>query len=268
MNRFNDSGRIGDSASPGKRCPTIVSRRVAHALYRGGRPEAKEPRWSSRSGRWRRTSSRCGASRARSRSSLVGSVAQGRERADSDVDVYLVVDDERFAAETAAGRFAWVDRWGVDYPGSYIDIKLASPAYLETAAEQADDPTRASFLGARIAFSRMPGLEDAIARITTLPDDVWDERVRSHVAQARLYGGYFLRQAVERGDEFLRRHAGLHLTLAAARAALAADHVMLPGPKYISQARADRAHARRVRDGVGPMPSTNPDLGVRSSAAA
>ncbi|HEY9310491.1 MAG TPA: nucleotidyltransferase domain-containing protein [Microbacterium sp.] len=166
---------------------------------------------------------------------LVGSVAQGREREDSDVDVYLVVDDDRFAAETARGRFAWVERQDLDYPGSYIDIKLASPSYLATAVEKADDPTRASFLGARIAWSAVPGLDQTVARIATLPDRVWDERVRSHVAQARLYGGYFLRQAVERGDGFLRRHAGLHLALAAARAALAANHVMLPGPKYISK---------------------------------
>lgn len=166
---------------------------------------------------------------------LVGSVAQGREREDSDVDVYLVVDEERFAAETAAGRFAWIDRHGVDYPGSYIDIKLASPSYLERAVERADDPTRASFLGARVAWSELPGLEGLIERITSLPDDVWDERVRSHLSQARLYGGYFLRQAVERDDPFLRRHAGVHLALAAARAALAAAHVMLPGPKYVSK---------------------------------
>lgn len=166
---------------------------------------------------------------------LVGSVAQGREREGSDVDVYLVVDDERFAAETAAGRFAWIERQGIDYPGSYIDIKLASPSYLERAAERADDPTRASFLGARVAWSELAGLEGLIARIASLPDDVWDERVRSHLSQARLYGGYFLRQAVERDDPFLRRHAGVHLALAAARAALAAAHVMLPGPKYISK---------------------------------
>ncbi len=166
---------------------------------------------------------------------LVGSVAQGRERADSDVDVYLVVDEERFAAETGAGRFAWVERRDADYPGSYIDIKLASLAYLEAAAERGDDPTRASFLGARVAWSRVPGLDDIIARITVMPDDVWHERVRSHVAQARLYGGYFLRQAVARGDAFLRRHAALHLALAAARAALASAHVLLPGPKYLSK---------------------------------
>ncbi|WP_109209043.1 MULTISPECIES: nucleotidyltransferase domain-containing protein [Microbacterium] len=166
---------------------------------------------------------------------LVGSVAQGRERPDSDVDVYLVVDDERFAAETAQGRFAWIERRDEDYPGSYIDIKLASPSYLAAAVEKADDPTRASFLGARVAWSALAGLDETVARIAELPDDVWDERVRSHVAQARLYGGYFLRQAVERGDEFLRRHAGLHLALAAARAALAANRVVLPGPKYISK---------------------------------
>ncbi|GAA5206296.1 nucleotidyltransferase domain-containing protein [Microbacterium kyungheense] len=166
---------------------------------------------------------------------LVGSVAQGHERADSDVDVYFVVDDDRFAAETARGRFAWVERQDADYPGSYLDVKLASPTYLAAAVERADDPTRASFLGARVAWSALPGLDDTVARIATLPDGVWDERIRSHVAQARLYGGYFLRQAVERGDEFLRRHAGLHLALAAARAALAANRVMLPGPKYVSK---------------------------------
>jgi len=166
---------------------------------------------------------------------LVGSVAQGRERPDSDVDVYLVVDDERFEAETAHGRFAWIDRRDTDYPGSYIDIKLASPSYLRAAVERADDPTRASFLDARVAWSELEGLDELVARIATLPDGVWDERIRSHVAQARLYGGYFLRQATERGDEFLRRHAGLHLALAAARAALAANRVMLPGPKYVSK---------------------------------
>ncbi|WP_457100945.1 nucleotidyltransferase domain-containing protein [Microbacterium sp. P5_E9] len=166
---------------------------------------------------------------------VVGSVAQGRERVDSDVDVYLVVDEERFAEASAADRFAWVDRWDLDYPGSYIDIKLASLSYLEAAAQGADDPTRASFLGARIAFSRVDGLDQVIERITTLPDEAWADRVRSHVAQARLYGGYFLQQAVEREDEFLRRHAGLHLALAAARAALAADHTLMQGPKYISK---------------------------------
>jgi len=166
---------------------------------------------------------------------VVGSVARGSEREDSDVDVYLVVTDEGFARETDAGRFAWTARHGLDYPGSYIDIKLASPAYLRTALESGDDPTRASFAGARVAYSAVAGLDDLVKRIAALPDAAWNERVRSHVAQARLYGGYFLVQGAERGDEFLVRHASVHLTLAAARAALAAAHVLMPGPKYVSK---------------------------------
>ena len=173
---------------------------------------------------------------------VVGSVARGEERADSDVDVYLVVDEERFAAASADNRLAWVERRDLDYPGSYIDIKLASPAYLMTAAERGDDPTRASFAGARVVFADREALrasaldlDDVLARILRLPDAEWDERVRSHVAQVRLHGGYFLRQAADRGDEFLLRHAALHLALAAARAALADAHTLLQGPKYVSK---------------------------------
>jgi predicted nucleotidyltransferase len=173
---------------------------------------------------------------------VVGSVARGDERADSDVDVYLVVDDASFAAASAENRLAWIERRDADYPGSYIDIKLASPGYLAAAAEHGDDPTRASFAGARIAYARRdysrvdaPNLDDLIGRITSLPDGEWEERVRSHLAQVRLHGGYFLRQAAERGDEFLLRHAALHLALAAARAAFAADRTLLQGPKYVSR---------------------------------
>ncbi|WP_312172561.1 nucleotidyltransferase domain-containing protein [Microbacterium sp.] len=164
---------------------------------------------------------------------LVGSVAHGTEREGSDVDVYLVVTDEAFARAAADDRWAWIDRVGVDYPGSYIDVKLADLDYLRTAAARGDDPTRASFVDARVAFSRTEELAGLVAAISALGDEVWAERVRSHIAQAHLYGGYFLRQAEERGDPFLLQHATTHLTLAAARAALAASRRLMPGPKYI-----------------------------------
>lgn len=165
---------------------------------------------------------------------VVGSVARGSEREDSDVDVYVVVDEETFARNAAADTWAWVDRRGEDYPGSYIDVKMTDLAYLRRAAQAGDDPTRASFRGARVVFSEIAGLEEVIAAITELPEEAWAERVASHVAQVRLHGGYFLRQAEERGDDFLLAHAATHLALAAARAALAHAHVLLPGPKYVS----------------------------------
>ena len=170
---------------------------------------------------------------------VVGSVAQGRERPDSDVDVYLVVEEERFAAETAAGRFAWVDRWGLDYPGSYVDIKLASPDYLTRAIERADDPTRASFVGARVMLDKTEAIADQVAAIVTLPDQVWQKRVTAYRAQARLYGGYFLKQGDQLGDQFLVQHAGVHLALAAGRIALAQHHRFFSGQKYLTATLAE-----------------------------
>jgi len=164
---------------------------------------------------------------------LIGSLARGAEREDSDVDVYLVVTGEAFARATADDRWAWIDRQGLDYPGSYIDVKLCDLAYLRTAVSKADDPTRASFAGARVVFTRAEEIADLVAAISVLDEAAWAGRIRSHVAQAHLHGGYFLRQAEEHGDPFLLQHASLHLALAAARAALASAHRLMPGPKYI-----------------------------------
>ncbi|MDQ0644178.1 nucleotidyltransferase domain-containing protein [Microbacterium murale] len=164
---------------------------------------------------------------------LIGSLARGVEREDSDVDVYLVVTAEAFACSTAVDRWAWIDRQGLDYPGSYIDVKLCDLDYLRTAVLRADDPTRASFAGARVAYSRADEIPDLVAAISVLDDAAWAGRIRSHLAQAHLHGGYFLRQADEHGDLFLLQHASLHLLLAAARAALASAHRLMPGPKYI-----------------------------------
>lgn len=168
----------------------------------------------------------------------VGSVARGTERSDSDVDVYLVVADAAFDAALAAGRLSWTERHDEDYPGGYLDVKVVSPRVLAAAAESGDDPMRASFEGARIAFARDVDVAAAIEPIVRLPEEAWRGRVRSHVAQARIHGGYFLPQAELRGDPFLRLHAATHLALAAARAALAERRTLLRGPKYVAAALA------------------------------
>ncbi|HEY9378109.1 MAG TPA: nucleotidyltransferase domain-containing protein [Jiangellaceae bacterium] len=110
---------------------------------------------------------------------VVGSVARGTERATSDVDVYLVVTDDAFAAAQSARRIAYIDTEAATYD-SYLDIKLASPRYLERAVAHADDPTRASFLDARIIFDHTRSIAAAVARIVTLPDDVWQRRVHAY----------------------------------------------------------------------------------------
>lgn len=182
---------------------------------------------------------------------VIGSVARGTPREDSDVDVYLVVTDDAYAESRSRGRFAAVSQDGVTYPGGYVDIKLASPGYLTTAARQADDPTRASFVGAEVALDKTGEIPEWISGIVTLPEDIWSKRVSAYRAQARLYGGYFLKQADQLGDQFLLQHSAVHLALAAGRLALAKHRRFFSGQKYLTAELAGLDLPERFRTSWG-----------------
>lgn len=164
----------------------------------------------------------------------VGSVARGTERPDSDVDVYLVVPDEMFDSAIAAHHVSFVERIDATYPGGYIDVKLATVAYLDAAAERGDDPVRASFDGARVVWMR-DGV-DLIRQVTAipvLPETVWDHRAVSFISQVRLHGTYFLPQAIALDNTFLLHHAAIHMVGAGGRALLALNRTLFRGPKYL-----------------------------------
>ncbi|MGH1524589.1 nucleotidyltransferase domain-containing protein [Leifsonia sp. L25] len=162
-----------------------------------------------------------------------GSVARGAERPDSDVDLYLVVTESRWDEAFAARRLMYTSTEGIGYDDGYFDIKLATLSYLDDAAERGDDPVRDSFASARVVFSRVPDLDDRLARVVQMSASEWEDRVAGFVAQCRLHGGYFLQQAYEHGDPLLLAHASVHLATSAGRALLAHNAVFFPGPKYL-----------------------------------
>lgn len=165
---------------------------------------------------------------------LDGSLAKGTEREDSDVDVYLVVTDAAFADAFEKERLSYVDSEVATYDGGYVDIKVVTTDYLRRAAEEGDDPVRASFLGARVAWTQDPQVGGLVAAIPVLPEEAWAERMASFIAQMRLYGGYFLKQGDQLGDEYLLRWAAVHAVGSAGRALLARGHVLFQGNKYLT----------------------------------
>jgi hypothetical protein len=168
-----------------------------------------------------------------------GSIASGLERPDSDVDLVLIVTDEAFQTALDADRLSYVDDsagyGSAGYEHGYYDIKLATVGYLDRAAERGDDPVRAAFLHTKVAWSRIAGLEEQIARISAVPDEQWDQRMASHMAQVRLHGGYFLNQAHQLSNQYLLQHAVVHLVGAGGRALLALNHRLFQGHKYLER---------------------------------
>lgn len=165
---------------------------------------------------------------------ISGSVARGTERADSDVDLYLIVTEDRWREAAEARRLMYTSVDGIGYDGGYFDIKLATLSYLDDAAARGDDPVRDSFAHVKVAFSRVDDLGERLRRIAEVPASHWDDLCAGFVAQCRLHGGYFLEQAYERGDRMLLAHASTHLATSASRALLAHNRVFFPGPKYLA----------------------------------
>jgi predicted nucleotidyltransferase len=166
---------------------------------------------------------------------VVGSVARGTERPDSDVDVYELVNDAQFATALATEQLARVETDAADWPGGYIDIKLISPELLRRAVTEADDATRASLVGARVALDTTGSLDARVAEIANPPEQHFDELTRSFAAQFALHADYFLTHGRAHSDPALTANAAVHAAFAAGRLALVAQRVLFRGPKYLTE---------------------------------
>jgi hypothetical protein len=183
---------------------------------------------------------------------IVGSVARGTERPDSDVDLYEVVEDDAFAAALSAGALARVEHDAADWPGGYLDIKLVSPALLARAVTDADDATRASFVGARVVLDREGGLAETVLTITRPPAEHFAQRIASFAAQFALHADYFLVHGRDHHDPVLAANAAVHAGFAAGRMALAAERVLFRGPKYLT-AQLREAGREELADAIAAL---------------
>ena len=84
-----------------------------------------------------------------------GSVAKGCAREDSDVDFLIIATDEDFTQHRAE-RDLFINRTDLsDYDGGFVDGKIINLAFLEDLAEKGNEPSRAAFEGAFVAYSHV-----------------------------------------------------------------------------------------------------------------
>ncbi|KRE69773.1 nucleotidyltransferase domain-containing protein [Paenibacillus sp. Soil750] len=159
---------------------------------------------------------------------IVGSVAKGIAREDSDIDCYLVVSDELFEEKKRQDQLFYFAKEGCDYTGGYFDGKIIPYHFLEAAALRGSEPTRASFEKAFVAFSQIPGVDDLIAKIPVYPEKNREKNFQDFFAQVELYGGYFANRANETGNKYLLIYSIGQVTLFAGRLLLAYNHVLFP----------------------------------------
>jgi hypothetical protein len=150
---------------------------------------------------------------------LGGSIAHGFERAESDVDLLIVVSDDDHDARLREGRVQWATTEGCEWPGGYVEGKYVSPRFLAEVARAGSEPARFAFQDARVLFSDLGDLTQTLHAIARYPVEQKPDRIRRFHAQLEAWHWYG-HEALKHGDRYL-------LGLAIARSVLFGGRMIL-----------------------------------------
>ena len=156
-----------------------------------------------------------------------GSIAKEVASEYADIDVMLVVTDELYEERKAGNGLLYFSTDFCDYPGGYVDGKIVNLDYVKAAADRGNEPTRAAFSGALVAYSAIPGLDDLISRIPVYQTGEQEEKLRCFRAQFEC-AYWYLGEAIRKDDKYLLTHSVSSLVLYGGRLILALNGVLYP----------------------------------------
>jgi hypothetical protein len=156
-----------------------------------------------------------------------GSIAKGVETEYADIDVMLVVTDESYERHRKEHRLSYGLMEFCDYPGGYVDVKVVDIPYLRAAAERGNEPTRAAFDGALVAYSAAPEIDDLVNRIPVYQEKEQQDKIHAFAAQFEC-AYFYVGEAVKRNDRYLLNQAISSLILYGGRLILAHNRILYP----------------------------------------
>jgi predicted nucleotidyltransferase len=122
---------------------------------------------------------------------LVGSVATGTAREDSDIDGVAVVSREEIARKKKNEGTLEVVFGKCTYDGGYFDIHYHSREEMEEIAQNGSEPMRNLFLCAQTLFCNEEGLPELVAKIPEYPKKVAEEKRLKFYCTLKQFYGYF-----------------------------------------------------------------------------
>ncbi len=162
---------------------------------------------------------------------LGGSVAHGYARADSDVDVMLLISDEEHARRLVDNDAHFFSVALCTYPDSYVDGKYVSERFLAQVDRQGSEPTRYAFKDAEILFSRIGGLAERVERAARYPVEEKLTRLKRFYAQFEAWYWY-ASEGHKKQNPYLLTMACSKLALFGGRMILAHNEVLYPYHKW------------------------------------
>lgn len=162
-----------------------------------------------------------------------GSVAKGLAQPTSDVDIILVATDAEYARVVQDGKYWWhAGQELAGYEGGYFDGKIVDLLFLRDVADHGSETARSAFVGAFLAFSRLPGLADLMAAIPVYPEQEREAKMKAFASQL-LIGSWYAGEAEKRQDRYLMLRTAADMVLYGSRMILAYNRILFPYHKWL-----------------------------------
>jgi predicted nucleotidyltransferase len=162
---------------------------------------------------------------------IIGSVARGEARADSDVDCLLLVDDAAYQARRAANQLSFEADDLCDYTHGRAGGRVFDLAYLQDVAARGPEPARFAFVRALVAFARLPNMADLLVPIARYPEHERTEKLISFASQLPVHLSY-LELGEYSQNPYLLAQTAVELVLFGGRLILAHNRMLYPNRKW------------------------------------
>jgi hypothetical protein len=162
---------------------------------------------------------------------IIGSVARGDARADSDVDCLLLVDDTAYQALRTANQLLINADDLCDDPHGQAGGRVIDLAYLRDVAARGPEPARFAFVQAIPAFARQPNIADLLAPIARYPEHERTEKLISFASQLPVHLSY-LQLGEYSHNPYLLAQTAVEIVLFGGRLILAHNRMLYPNRKW------------------------------------
>lgn len=135
---------------------------------------------------------------------LIGSVATGTERADSDIDAVAIVSADYYEQKKQGPGLEEVYYGKCTYEGGYLNIHYMTRDNLVQLAKDGSEPMRNMFSCASALYSDEPDLEELVGKIAVFQKAEAKAKQLRFYCTLRMYHNYFWRCCNPEG--FTRHH--------------------------------------------------------------
>ena len=164
---------------------------------------------------------------------LIGSVATGTQRPDSDLDGVAVVSPQCYEKKKK-GKGTMEACFGkCTYQGGYFDVHFKTRKQLEELAESGSEPMRNMFSAAKVLYCNEPDLPEIVARIPVFQKKDAAEKQKRFYCTLKQFYNYYWRCCKPQG--FHRQYVANGMIFNLYRLILLENEILFPSSRKLER---------------------------------